>query len=372
MRLSRTEQILLELLKGALSGKLSESAFRLPLTDEEWNAVRSLAIKQGVYSIAFDGVGLLPPELQPSKKIFLSWAANVTIQEERYKYKCQKVKELKEFFEQHNLKMMLLKGVGLASFYPIPSHREWGDIDIWLFGHKEEGDRLAKEELGANLTEGGMQSGFYFYEMPVENHSHFADINSINNVIEQLYTDFKSIEEKIKPMAETSNSIFVLNVGTELFVPTPTFNFFFLFCHMARHFINKLDIRHLSDWACFLKENRDKYDKELVCKTFEELHLALSVEVFTRLAIRLFDLPESCDPQIKLRYYDKHLEDKVLEYIFRPSLSIPRPQSRFLRVFWRAAYFFHDYWLNKMLFNQNAFQQISYYFHRNKFKHIFS
>lgn len=372
MKLSRTEQILLELLKGALSGKLSESAFRLPLTDEEWNAVRSLAIKQGVYSIAFDGVELLPPELQPSKKIALEWAVNVKLQEERYNYQCQKVKELKEWFEQHNLKMMVMKGLDLASFYPIPSHREWGDCDIWLFGHKEEGDRLAEEELGEKVTENGLHSKFYFDGMPVENHAHFADINSADSVIEGIYADFKHIDERISSMAEREDNTLILNDGTELCVPTPTFSFIFFSCHMIRHFSVDSVFRHLLDWACFLKTNGDNYDKEFVRKTFGGLHVALPLEVFTRLAIRLFDLSENCDPNVNVAHYNKRLEDKVLEQTFNRLLSIPRPQSRFLRVFWRAAYFFHDYWLNKMLFNQNAFQQISYYFHRNKFKHIFS
>jgi len=208
--------------------------------------------------------------------------------------------------------------------------------------------------------------------MPVENHVHFTAVKSDVYENKQHYADLNMVEEVMMRMADCKlEDNLVSKDKIQLFVPTPTFNFLFIFSHITRHF-QGLVLRHLLDWVCFLKANGDKYDTEIVRKTFEGLHLALPVEVFVRLAVRLFDLPENCDPQINIKHYDKRLEDKVLEHIFNPSLSIPRPQSRFLRIFWRAAFFFHNYWFNRFIYGENAFQQISYYFRRNKFKHIFS
>lgn len=45
-------------------------------------------------------------------------------------------------FAENGIRLLLLKGLGLSRNYPVPAHRECGDIDIYLFGASDEGDRL--------------------------------------------------------------------------------------------------------------------------------------------------------------------------------------------------------------------------------------
>jgi len=368
--ISKTEQVLLTLLKGALSGRLSESESCFDLSDNEWTEVKRLAVKHGVSGPAYDGVQLLPSNQQPPEELSIEWSVNVGLLEKRYHKKCGVVRDLKDWLASHQLRMMLLKGFDIASFYPVPAHREWGDFDIWLFGKKEEGDRLAAKELHEEIEDGGHHSSFYYKGVRIENHEHFLYDESDDPVVENHFAEFNRLEKAIEPLAETNEKLTLEN-GTDLYVPAATFNFLFFAGHMARHFTRNLGLRNFFDWACFLNKNRDKYDKELVRTTFEGTHLSLAVEVFTRLAIRLFDLPANCDPCLDVGQYDKRLENKVLKKILNPFLA-ERPETKILRPVWRLNSLFKNWWNDELIYRKNVFQQIAFHFHRNSLGQLFS
>lgn len=79
-----------------------------------------------------------------------------------------------------------MKGVGLSTYYPIPSHREGGDIDIFTYSadHSRKSDaeanRLADrlmEEKGieVDLEHSEKHSMFYYKGIPIENHKTFIN-----------------------------------------------------------------------------------------------------------------------------------------------------------------------------------------------------
>lgn len=83
---------------------------------------------------------------------------------------------------------MTLKGVGLSTLYPIPSHREGGDIDIYTFSGSESISDSEANQLADSLIEQQGQkidvdktpkhSVFYFNGILVENHKTFTNVHS--------------------------------------------------------------------------------------------------------------------------------------------------------------------------------------------------
>ena len=79
-----------------------------------------------------------------------------------------------------------MKGVGLSTYYPIPSHREGGDIDIYTFSADknrmtdEQANRLADELMERQGIPIEMHSykhsNFYYKGIPVENHKVFLNV----------------------------------------------------------------------------------------------------------------------------------------------------------------------------------------------------
>lgn len=96
-------------------------------------------------ALAWDGIQTLPACLQPPKALKLNWAMAVENYEKRYRRYCHTIAELSAFYKIHGITTVQLKGVGLSTYYPIPSHREGGDIDIFTYSadHSRKSDAEA-------------------------------------------------------------------------------------------------------------------------------------------------------------------------------------------------------------------------------------
>lgn len=94
-----------------------------------------------------DTIGRLPSDMRPPKAILLQWIGQTTMIEWIYAKHQERIRELADFYKQHNKRMLLLKGYGCSLCYPKPEHRPTGDIDIFLFGQLDEADALVEKEL---------------------------------------------------------------------------------------------------------------------------------------------------------------------------------------------------------------------------------
>ena len=144
--------MLLALLGRALGGNDISTALFEKATEADWRSCYRLAIGQGVMAIAWDGVTTLSPSIFPPRTLKLEWAVAVERYEQRYAHYCHTVHELTEFFRPYGIGLMQLKGVGFSTYYPIPAHREGGDIDIRLYSldlsnMSDEEARLKGEQL---------------------------------------------------------------------------------------------------------------------------------------------------------------------------------------------------------------------------------
>ena len=117
----------------AVTGKISA---------RQWDDIFRMAADQGVCAVIGDGMERLPEKLRPPRDIRLRWALTAERQEKRYRRQQEKTAKMAAAFAENGIRMLVLKGLGLSRDYPVPAHRECGDIDIYLFGASDEGDRL--------------------------------------------------------------------------------------------------------------------------------------------------------------------------------------------------------------------------------------
>ena len=187
--LYRHERMLFALLRASLHERKTEITLFLDSTDEEWKQCHRLAVSQGVMALAWDGVMRLPAELQPPLSVKLAWAAAVERYEKKYLHYCRTADELSRFYAQHGISAMQMKGVGLSAIYPVPCHREGGDIDIYTYSADKsrmsdgEANRLADslmrlENIDVDTEHSPKHSVFYYKGVPVENHKTFLNVES--------------------------------------------------------------------------------------------------------------------------------------------------------------------------------------------------
>ena len=315
MNHSRPIQMVLALLKRALSGGEVNREVFASATDADWQACYKLAAEQGVMAVVWDGVLALPIDLLPPRGLKLTWAMAVERYEERYVRYCRTVHELTEMLRPHGVGLMQLKGVGFSNYYPVPSHREGGDIDIRIYSldtdrvSDEEALALAEhlmEERGIEVdrTHSKKHNTFRYRGIMIENHKAYLNVYNTREAF--------SLEEYLHEH-DTPVETVLLEGECPVSVPSDAFNAVFIGFHAAQHFGSGLSLHHLCDWACLLNHGAlDLLPTELMDVKVQHFFRAL-----TGLAYSYLGSSVEVD-------YDKELAEIMLKEMVSPTYpSVP-------------------------------------------------
>ena len=103
-----------------------------PFTAEEWDEIFSIAKKQALIGIMAKAMMQLPAEQMPSQKLKVRFAIIEDKVEERNALLISHIGKVAQRMKSVGLECCLLKGPGIASYYPVPEVRQSGDIDVWV------------------------------------------------------------------------------------------------------------------------------------------------------------------------------------------------------------------------------------------------
>ena len=255
------------------------------LTDNQWLELHQFALRQGVCAIVLDAITEAKIALpRPIKMRFISSTDKI---EKKYFNKIKIAQKLNEIYSEHDIKMMILKGIGLAKLYPVPHHRPCSDIDIWLFGKQIEGDKILSEKYNISISQAHHHhTVFHINGEMVENHYDFIEQHSRSSKA--------AIEKHLKELSKHDQHYSVNIDGTDFYIPAPNLNIFFLIMHSGAHFAAEhISIRHLIDWALFLKHYSSDVDWELFLKSADKFGFRPFLECLNSVCISLIGMPES-------------------------------------------------------------------------------
>lgn len=305
--LNTSERMLFALLRASLHRKETEQSYFLHVSDEDWKQCYRLAARQGVMALAWDGVVTLPADLQPARTLKLTWGMAVQDYEEKYARYCRAIQELSTFYAEHGIVTVQMKGVGLSSYYPVPAHREGGDIDIFTFSADRAimtdaaANRLADELMMQQGIEVEMHSykhsNFYYKGIPIENHKFFLNVEhcpiavQVNGLLEQC----------LQP--QTTH---LLEGECCILTPSPAFNTLFLAFHASQHYGSGIALHHLCDWAMLIKRYGLQLPQELTDGRFLN-----AIGAFTQLCNRFLGT------EVEVQGGNE-LADEILEEILHP------------------------------------------------------
>ena len=227
---------------------------------------------------------------------------------------------LAKILDGYGVPFILMKGFSCGQYYPIPKHRECGDIDIY------PGDKF--EESNRALVEAGIEIDDHYYRhtvsivngVMVENHRVLGDLRGPKK-------QTKEFEQQLEGEAEWS-----MYFGKRIVVgdntveagryPTADFNALFLPWHVSAHFMfERVTLRHLLDWALFLVNdgkniNVEKFSEAKRRYTFGYGKIA---DILTNLSLRYLNMPTNDVPDAIITdacAFDNSLSDKVFDYMF--------------------------------------------------------
>ena len=304
--LSRPQQALFILLKASIRNKVLDESFFQGFSEAEWKEVYRLAVEQGVMAMVFNSVMGLPDELKPPRSLKLSWAISVEVVEKRYYKQKAVAHDLADFLKKNNINMFLFKGLYFAQYYPIPSHREFGDLDIFLLGEFEKGNNvLLQQGLKKNHSD-PKHTSFTYKGVMVENHTNFLTLHR--------YSHLGNLEKKLLELCNESLSG---NFQGNILFPSTDFAVLYMMCHTILHFPSSFILRNLCDWVVFLEANKGKVDFKKYNKALAEAGLSEISDAITALAVRFFELNQDSAPVYN---YNHTLEDKILQEMLNPEV----------------------------------------------------
>ena len=222
--------------------------------------------------------------MAPPKQLMLQWFSHTLSIGKQMERKYLVAADFAERLAAANIPVVVLKGFAIAAYYPQPLHRECGDLDCYMLGKMAEGEAVAAS-FGAVVEEANYKHSHIKYKgLTIENHKYFT---SFNNTARGKGTE-AALKQLIFAQAPARWD------NSALLRPNATFNALFLAKHALRHFIDEaICLRHIMDWALFLKAEAANVDWQLLRPHLEASRVLPFAQLLTRISLRHLGLPAS-------------------------------------------------------------------------------
>lgn len=310
----------------------------------DWKELEALAAKQGLSAVLIDGIEKLPEPKRPPKAILLQWIGEI-LHGYEYRYDAYKkaIAEMAGFYNQHGLKMMVLKGFACSQNWPKPNHRPCGDIDIWQFGKQKEADALLSKEKGIEIDKSHHHhTVFNWRSFVVENHYDFIDVHHRKSS--------PKLETILKDLG-TDDTYFITVYDEEVYLPSTNLHALFLLRHSMEHFAAaELTIRQLLDWAFFVKKNHNEIDWTWLTGILETFGMLPAYNIFNAICVEDLGFESSFFHQVQ---FSPSLKDRVLNDILSPEFSEKQPELFISRVLFKFRRWRANGWKHRLCYNES-------------------
>lgn len=290
-----------------------------------WNRIYELASKQGVLGITFNAMHSVKgvdsdtamDVLHVPELTYLQWLGMAAKIQQLHANHETAISELAKFYSKADISMMLLKGYGLSLNYPNPSFRPSGDIDIWLMGKQKAADIFMAENAGITPAKSSHHTMFKWMDCEVENHITILEYDTHKSNIK--------LDKELTRLANAGGEeIDVL--GQRILLPSVAFNSFFILRHNAIHFaIEHITLRHLLDWATFVK----KYSQDIKWNDVFAFAKRSNTEVFLNcknaICVQYLGFDKNLFP---VRTHYPELTKRIMADILQPEFDEEAPDMK--------------------------------------------
>ena len=233
----------------------------LPVGFKGWKYILSIAKSQGLLPHVAD-VMLTIPEVasrmsaQAVEKLQDITMGNMVMHATSNNTLILVVNTLRE----HGVEPVLLKGQGLASYYPVPQLRSCGDLDIYVGAenYMKAYDALAPIATKIDSREQLLGEGKHFHmfignsTLEIHRYTEVLPSPSKNRIYQQFALDGLN-----KELVQVEFPHVTINT------PADTYNIYYVFNHFFNHVLSSgVVLRQLFDIACLLHAKAGKFDPE--------------------------------------------------------------------------------------------------------------
>ncbi len=310
MRQNKTINAFFDLLR---AGLWEEDILLSQYGQIDFNEIYRLAEEQAVVGLVAAGLEHVKDE-KPPQTLVLQLVGQTLQIEQRNKSMNSFIGEMVEKMRDKGIYTLLVKGQGIAQCYERPLWRSSGDVDFFLsndnyekakqfllpFSSGNKPERLYSKEMGLNI------SPWY-----VEVHGSLRTGLStrVDNVIDSVQKDVFCNDDARSWM----------NGKTQVFLPAPDSDVFFVFTHFIKHFYKEggVSIRQLCDWCRLLWTFRDNINIELLEKRLKRSGLWDEWKGFATVAVDYLGMPIEAIPLYSKAEKWSRKAEKIVDFILK-------------------------------------------------------
>lgn len=263
-------------------------------------------------------------------------------------------------FRSNGIEPVVLKGFGLASLYPNPGLRQFGDTDLFVgLGNFHQACALVRNMPGAYswCIEGdvGRHYNVDFGRYPMEIHRVSADVTNPRE---------KTIYDAIEQDGLVENTQTTLIDGFPISIPSKEFMVFFTFYHAWHHLLTTgVGLRQVSDVAIALHAYHRQLDLDKLGRWIADMHLMQPWQAFGFLMVDKLGLNKEEMPfysERSRRTAEKLYPRLMREGNFRRNSKFKsrKPKQRFLHKLHAFAGAFVDFFHLASIFPRQAFAEL--------------
>lgn len=278
----------------------------------DWDVVYQLAGEQSVVGLVTAGIERLRNaniNYNISQDVLLQMIGEVQMLEQQNKAMNQFVADLIERLRKADIYTLLVKGQGVAQCYERPLWRSCGDVDLLL---SNSNYKKAKDYLLPLSSD----------NKPDERYSKHLGMNIDQWYIEihgTLRTGLSGRVDKVvdavqKDVFFGGNVRSWYNGKTQVFLPSPDNDVFFVFTHFIKHFYKEgMNLRQICDWCRLLWTFKDSLNHELLEKRICKAGMMSEWRAFAALAVEYLGMPVDAMPMYDSRFKGKG--NRLIKYI---------------------------------------------------------
>lgn len=313
------------------------------LSPQQWIDLYRLSKSQGVTAIVFEELKSLPKEVTIPKDLVLRWLSNSVSIERLQRHKMELCDLYAKHMNEYGLKTLVLKGVSVSRYYKIPFQREFGDLDCCMFSlinnsvtwdNCYEKCNMASERRGYSVKRDYYKHSHIHYKtLEIENHQFCLPVRG-SKLNKELERHLRSL---INASLVSQKDQEYLMSGTNLYCPPADFNALFLTAHSLNHFLyESIKVRHLLDWALFLKAEHKNINWDSFWVWCEKMHykrfvLCLNHICKTRLGLQV-EIPQPAEERFDI----EKISERILNDVFNGNTlynkKVGKWKERFLLV----------------------------------------
>lgn len=264
--------------------RTGELSLDKPLSDEDWSVLYRYAQNHTVEGILFDAFPLMTEEQLPSRALRMKWTVRVDQIERRNTQMGQVAAAQFADFTRIGAKPILLKGLGVAHYYPNPLHRISGDID-WYFeedGYDKVLSRLWEKNIDVHSAF-GLSLGYDWQYIHIEHHRRLFDIRSLFKI-----SYLKNLEDAYRTKQQT-----VLIGDQPITLLAPELQILQVNIHILKHLLSfGIGLRQVCDAAILYHAYRDKIDTVALRAMYKKAGILNWVHVLHAILVKYLGMPE--------------------------------------------------------------------------------